>query len=554
MGGHLKSHEVGSTFSDGDAMTIRETISNVVERRVEQAFLVDANTGREITYGEFHRRACALAAELRKRGLRKGDRVGVILPNSCELAVLYFACIYLGAVIVPVNPALAKGEIQFIVGSCKPALIVAASSNAPSVREFHANVLALQTGQDTNHSGDGRSAIKIDELEEPKNFVPLETADADDLVVIMYTSGTSAKPKGLAHKLGRMFRNASAFAAAQKIDEESRFYLTLSMAYMGGFYNLLILPFLCGASVVVDHVFDARSSLHFWEKAKKNKVNTLWMAPTVLSILLRMDRGRAGEEFCRSAVRHVFVGFAPLPLKVKNEFESRYGVRLIENYGLSETLFVTARSADALGGSGYVGEPLPGVALRIVNDDGEQVAPGVDGEVQILTPDLMAGYLDSDGRLLETNSLAWFATGDVGHLDGGSSLLITGRKKDIIIRGGVNISPAAIEEVLMHVGGVAEVAVVSVPHELYGEDIVAVLKMEAGAEPEVTLEMAAAYAKRNLAQHQQPARYMAIDELPRTTSGKVQKARIRELVAQKLQSGSASTLRRAPVESAVVSH
>ncbi len=431
---------------------------------------------------------------------------------------------------------------------------MAASSNAPSVREFHANVLALQTGQDTNHSGDGRSAIKIDELEEPKNFVPLETADADDLVVIMYTSGTSAKPKGLAHKLGRMFRNASAFAAAQKIDEESRFYLTLSMAYMGGFYNLLILPFLCGASVVVDHVFDARSSLHFWEKAKKNKVNTLWMAPTVLSILLRMDRGRAGEEFCRSAVRHVFVGFAPLPLKVKNEFESRYGVRLIENYGLSETLFVTARSADALGGSGYVGEPLPGVALRIVNDDGEQVAPGVDGEVQILTPDLMAGYLDADGRLLETNSSAWFATGDVGHLDGGSSLLITGRKKDIIIRGGVNISPAAIEEVLMHVGGVAEVAVVSVPHELYGEDIVAVLKMEAGAEPEVTLEMAAAYAKRNLAQHQQPARYMAIDELPRTTSGKVQKARIRELVAQKLQSGSASTLRRAPVESAVVSH
>ncbi|MGC2369134.1 MAG: class I adenylate-forming enzyme family protein [Candidatus Sulfotelmatobacter sp.] len=535
-------------------MTIRETISNVVEPRAEQVFLVDANTGREITYGEFHRQACAVAAELRQRGLRKGDRVGVILPNSCELAVLYFACIYLGSVIVPVNPALSKGEMRFIVESCKPWLIVAGSSNAEPVREFHANVLALQTGQDANHSGDGGSAIKIDELEVTKNFVPLETADADDLVVIMYTSGTSAKPKGLAHKVGRMFRNASAFAAAQKIDEKSRFYLTLSMAYMGGFYNLLILPFLCGASVVVDHVFDARSSLHFWEKAKKNKVNTLWMAPTVLSILLRMDRGRTGEEFCRSAVRHVFVGFAPLPLKVKNEFESRYGVRLIENYGLSETLFVTARSADALGDSGYVGEPLPGVALRIVNDDREQVAPGVDGEVQILTPDLMAGYLDAEGRLLETEAAAWFATGDIGHLDESSSLLITGRKKDIIIRGGVNISPAAIEEVLMHVDGVAEVAVVSVPHELYGEDIVAVLKVEAGAEPEVTLEMAAAYAKRNLAQHQQPARYMAIDELPRTTSGKVQKARIRELVAQKLQSGSASTLRRAPVESAVVSH
>ena len=554
MGGHLEFAEVGTAFSDGDAMTIRETITNVIEHRAEHVFLVDVNTGREITYAEFHRQACALAAELGKRGLGKCDRVGVILPNCCELAVLYFACIYLGAVIVPVNPALSKGEIQFIVGSCKPAFIVASPLNAESVREFHPNVLALQIGQDPHRDASGGNAIRIDELQEAKNFVPLESADADDLVVIMYTSGTSAKPKGLAHKIGRMFRNASSFAGAQRIDEGSRFYLTLSMAYMGGFYNLLILPFLCGASVVVDHVFDARSSLHFWEKAKKNKVNTLWMAPTVLSILLRMDRGRTGEEFCRSCVRHTFVGFAPLPLKVKNEFESRYGARLIENYGLSETLFVTARSADALGSSGYVGEPLPGVALRIVNDQGEQVASGVDGEVQILTPDLMAGYLDSEGQLSETNSSAWFATGDVGHLNEGSSLLITGRKKDIIIRGGVNISPAAIEDVLMHVHGVAEVAVVSIPHELYGEDIVAVLKMDAGAEPEATLEMAAAFAKRNLAQHQQPARYMAIDELPRTTSGKVQKARIRELVAQKLQTGSTSTARNVPVESAVVSH
>jgi long-chain acyl-CoA synthetase len=553
MGGHFKSHENGSPHRDGDAMTIRETITNIVERRAGRVFLVDANTGREITYGEFHRQACALAAELRQSGVDKGDRVGVMLPNCCELAVLYFACIYLGAVIVPVNPGLSKSEVQFILESCNPALVVTSASSAESVREFHTKVLALQTGQGAKGNGASGDAIQIAELEQSDNFVPLEAADAEDLVVIMYTSGTSEKPKGLAHKLGRMFRNALAFANAQGIDEESRFYLTLSMAYMGGFYNLLILPFLCGASVVVDHVFDARSSLHFWEKAKKNNVNTLWMAPTVLSILLRMDRGRTGEEFCRSSVRHAFVGFAPLSLKVKNEFEARYGLRLVENYGLSETLFVTARSAGTLRGHGYVGEALPGIAVQIVNDDGEQVAPGVDGEVQILTPDLMAGYLDSEGRLLETEASAWFATGDVGRLENELSLSITGRKKDIIIRGGVNISPAAIEDVLMHVAGVAEVAVVSIPHELYGEDIAAVLKLEPGADAEATLETAAAYAKRNLAQHQQPARYMAIDELPRTASGKVQKARIRELVAEKLQSGSASTLGRVTAESAVVS-
>ena len=531
-------------------MTIREMIMDVVTRRERQAFVVDAITSREITYGEFHRQACALAAELRRRGVRKGDRIGVMVPNCCELAVLYFACIYLGAVIVPINPALSKGDVQFILASCNPALIVASVSCTDAIKGFHGKVLGLVTAQEATKDSNGPDQIKIDVLGETRDFVPLETADGEDLVVIMYTSGTSAKPKGLAHKLGPMFRNAAAFASSQGIDQDSRFYLTLSMAYMGGLYNLLVLPFLCGASVVVDHVFDARSSLHFWDKAKNNKVNALWLAPTVLSILLRMDRGRAGEEFCRSSVRHAFVGFAPLPLKVRDEFEARYGVRLVENYGLSETLFVTARSEGVPSGPGYVGEVLPGLAVRIVGDEGEPVAPGMDGEVQILTPDLMAGYLNADGGLLEMDASVWFPTGDVGRLDDRGSLFITGRKKDLIIRGGVNISPAAIEEALMHLHGIADVAVVSIPHELYGEDIVAVLKLDPGVELESMLDSVVAHAKLHLAQHQQPARYIAIDELPRTANGKVQKARIRDLVAEKLQVGSASTLRTQATESA----
>jgi acyl-CoA synthetase (AMP-forming)/AMP-acid ligase II len=537
-------------------MNVREMIAEVVERRRDHVFLVDALTGSEITYGEFHRKSCALAVELRRRGVRKGDRIAVMLPNGCELAILYFACIYLGAVIVPTNPSLSRSDVQFILESCKPALVVASSTSADAIKSLHANVLTLITAQEVHKDAQRpnqiedqvKDQIRIDGLAGANEFVPLETASPEDLIVIMYTSGTSAKPKGLAHRLGHMFRNALAFASAQHIDQESRFYLTLSMAYMGGFYNLLVLPFLCGASVVVDHVFDARSSLHFWDKATNNRVNTLWLAPTVLSILLRMDRGRTGEEFCRSSVRHAFVGFAPLPLKVKNEFEARYGVRLIENYGLSETLFVTARSRTDFGAGGYVGESLPGVELRIANDsdsdndnDHEKaVPPGVDGEVQILTPDLMAGYLNADGALSKMDAASWFPTGDVGHLDEHGSLFITGRKKDLIIRGGVNISPAAIEESLMHIPGVAEVAVVSIHHELYGEDVVAVLKLDAGVELETILDSVVAYAKHNLAQHQQPARYISIDELPRTANGKVQKARIRELVAQKLQVGSAT--------------
>ena len=307
-------------------MNIRETILDVIDRQEQRIFLIDAATGAGITYAEFHRQACALAAELRRRGLRKSDRVAVMVPNCCELAILYFACIYLGAVIVPINPALSKGDTDFILESSRPALVVSSASCAGSLRSVHSDVLVMRTAAENIKDSDDSNPIRIGDLAEAKDFVPLEHATEEDLAVLMYTSGTSAKPKGLAHKLSSMLRNASAFADAQGIDHESRFYLTLSMAYMGGLYNLLLLPFLCGASVVVDHVFDARSSLHFWEKAKSNRVNTLWLAPTVLSILLRMDRGRTGENFCRSSVRHLFVGFAPLPLKVKDEFESRYGV------------------------------------------------------------------------------------------------------------------------------------------------------------------------------------------------------------------------------------
>ncbi|MFZ1010450.1 MAG: AMP-binding protein, partial [Candidatus Sulfotelmatobacter sp.] len=273
----------------GDQMIIRETMMDVVSRCGDRVFLVDAVTSREITYGDFHRQACALAAELRRRGIQKGDRVAVMVPNCCELAIFYFACIYLGAVIVPINPALSKSEVQFILASCKPALVVAGVASVVAIKIVHANVLQLVTASDAKLDPRALDQLKIDSLDDASDFVPLETADGEDLVVVMYTSGTSAKPKGLAHKLGRMLRNASAFASVQEIGQDSRFYLTLSMSYMGGLYNLLILPFLCGASVVVDHVFDARSSLHFWDKAKSNQVNTLWLAPTVLSILLRMD-------------------------------------------------------------------------------------------------------------------------------------------------------------------------------------------------------------------------------------------------------------------------
>lgn len=533
-------------------MTIREQVLDLIEKHGDRVFLIDSLTGEPTSYGEFHQLTCALGAELRRRGLRRGDRLGVMVPNCRELAVVYFACLYAGAVIVPINPNLSAGDVRFIVSSCRPRMVIASASLCERVTAAGCTPIALATAQDPLRDAQV-SGISLSALPSTVSFQPLEDSNPDDLLVIVYTSGTTAKPKGLAHRIGRMFRNARAFAAKQGIDQTSGFYLTLSMAYMGGFYNLLLLPFLHGASVVIDHVFDARSALNFWDRARRHEANTLWLAPTVMSILLKMDRGHVGEEFCRRSVRRTFVGFAPLPLKLKADFEARYGVQMIENYGLSETLFVTARSNATTFGTGYVGEVLPGIELRVVGEDGSKLPSGSEGEIQILSPDLMAGYLDEQGDLKEVNAQKWFSTGDYGHLDDKGALFVTGRKKDLIIRGGVNISPAAVEDVLLHVKGVIEAAVVSIPHELYGEDIVAVLRLEPGLELESILDRVMEYAGQELAAHQQPARYVAIDDFPRTANGKVQKSLLRELVVGKLQMGAGSFLRPRPAETAQAS-
>jgi len=533
-------------------MTIREQVLDIVEKNGDRVLLVNALTGQTMSYREFHQLACSLSVELRSRGLRRGDRLGVMVPNCCELAVLYFACLYAGATIVPINPDLSAGDVRFILSSCNPRLVVAGVSLCARVTAIGSTPIALATAQDPL-VGSEMAAIDLTALPPSTGFLPLEDTTADDLLVIVYTSGTTARPKGLAHRIGRMFRNARAFAEQQGIEHASRFYSTLSMSYMGGFYNLLILPFLQGASVVIDHVFDARSSLSFWDRVSRHQANTLWLAPTVMSILLKMDRGRLGEEFCRRSVRRSFVGFAPLSLKVKADFETRYGVQMIENYGLSETLFVTARSNASRSGTGYVGEVLPGIELRVMGEDGLLLPPGADGEIQILTPDLMAGYLDEKGGLKEVSASEWFPTGDFGCLDENGALFVTGRKKDIIIRGGVNISPAAIEEALLHGKGIVDAAVVSIPHELYGEDIVAVLKLEPGIELESILDSVMEQARQELAVHQRPARYVAIDDFPRTANGKVQKSKLRQLVVAKLQIGSGSFLRTRPADTAKAS-
>jgi long-chain acyl-CoA synthetase len=374
----------------------------------------------------------------------------------------------------------------------------------------------------------GLSLIAEERAGEPQLAEPLAGVTPDDLFVITFTSGTTGRPKGVCHTVGSLVGAALAFNQANGVGPEHRYYHVLSMSYMAGLLNTLLCPFLAGAAVAVDEPFGPQSALRFWIAPRRYQLNTLWVVPTICTALLRLDRDSAGQDYCRRQVRLACVGTAPLPGRVRDEFEVKYGVPLYESYGLSETLFVAANVPGAVRRPGSVGSLLPGVELRATDDLGNPLPAAQDGEMQVRTPYRMAGYLDpACGRPVPPPGGPWFATGDIGYQGNDGCVFITGRKKDIIIRGGLNISPRGIEEVLLEYPAVQEAAVVGVPHAFYGEEVLAALQLRPGVELAGVQDELTTLCRRSLCPLAVPGRFVQVEDFPRTSTGKVSKAELR---------------------------
>jgi len=293
---------------------------------------------------------------------------------------------------------------------------------------------------------------------------------------------------------------------------------------------------MAGASVVLGRPFDARSALNFWKPVIKYGANSFWLVPTILAALLTIDRDSTGWEYCRKHVKSIFVGTAPLPLKIKREFEKKYGVELFGSYGLSEHLIITCNSRKFARWEGSVGRVFPGIQLQVTNIQNEPVPPGEDGAIWVRTPCLMAGYLNYQTLEPEGVSPAdWFPTGDIGHVSTEGYLFITGREKDLIIRGGVNISPAAIEEVLLEHPSIEQIAVIGLPHDFYGEEVVAALRLKDGYELASVRPDFDKLCKVNLSAMMVPTRYVEVEQFPVSTTGKIQKMKLREMLLSSLE-------------------
>lgn len=527
-------------MAQGRKMDAIERLKNIPGRNVNRTFLVDSVSGEELKFAQLHRDACKIGAYFHSKGYKKGDRVAFLLNNSFSFAKLYFGCLYSGMVVVPINPILSSLEIDFIIHHSKAGLVVVSDDtkdkiNAAAAKKTNIEVLAEKSPLE-NH-------LNLSGLKEDKKFRPFLNMSKQDDLIIVYTSGTTAEPKGVVHRIADLVDNGYLFGASLGIGPNNRFYNILPMTYLGGYYNLFLLPYVCESSVVLAPAFNASSVIDFWNPIIRNSVNTLWLVPTIMSILMELDRDKKGANYCKDKIKTVLAGTAPLPVRLRHDFEERYGKPVYENYGLTETLFISANSASSPLKDGSTGSILPGLKVKVVDGNSGEVPVGEEGEILVQTPYLMRGYYNSETGVPDLiQPKDWFATGDLGFLTASKEIYITGRKKDLIIRGGINISPVSIEDVIYKHPSVLECAAVGLPHKILGEDIVVVVRVKPSLDFETIRPELVKFCRERLSHIKQPTHIIGLKEFPRTSTGKIQKAKIRVWLKQKFSAIQAQTV------------
>lgn len=510
-------------------------LARIFRDNAERVFLIDAIDKGQTSYGELARNAAALVQQLEDHGLLAGDRIGIDLPNGSLFAVLYFSCLLGGFTAVPVNSALSLKDRAFVLSRSRLAAIVT-HRGANDVE----SMLAL------NESGRfaskriltiSRNGAGADLMLSASTNADVErrlAAISDDrLLSIHFTSGTTSLPKGVAHRVGALLDNVASFNRTFGLGCDNRFVHVMPMPYMAGFLNTLLGALTAEASIILAPQFGPQSALRFWDPTAEHGGDVIWMSPTMLATLTRIDRGNVGIDACKCRQMRIFSATAPLVRKIQREFEEKYGVKVVESYGLSELLLITANSGPVGSKGSSVGTRLPEVRIEIRDDQGAPVAEEIDGAIFVSTPFAMAGYLDYETGSPVASADAWFDTGDIGHVDADGYLFVTGRMKDLIIRGGFNVSPRQIEEVLLQHPEVQDAAVVGAPHEFYGEEIVAAVIPASGRDVKDIQASLREDCQAKLGKTSVPDRFIALDAFPTTNLGKVQKNKIRELVAER---------------------
>ncbi len=457
-----------------------------------------------LTNAQLASRVDVAVAALAAHGVTHGGVVVVRLPNRTDLVVALFAAWRLGAAVTPINPALAPAEVEYQL----------ADSGATVLLTHDALVLpgvATLAPEDLASRGGG-----------PEVTVP--DPDLDDLALLVYTSGTTGRPKGVQLTHANLDAMTEAMVAALSLDEHDHSLLVLPLFHVNGIVVSVLSPLRAGGRTTIAGRFDPRTFFATLESARPTYFSGV---PAIYTMLANLP---SDVEPDTSSLRFVACGAAPMPASLIGQVEQRFGVVLVEGYGLSEsTCASTSNPLDGVRKPGTVGTALPGQTVAVRDADGELLPSGERGEVVIQGPTVMRGYLNRPEETARTLRGGWLHTGDVGVLDEDGYLRIVDRVKDMIIRGGENIYPQEIEQAIHLHPAVLEAAVVGRPHPVMGEEPVAFVVLKEGAS--LDQDALVAFLAERVAKFKLPTAVSFVDAVPRNPVGKIDKPRLRSTLA-----------------------
>lgn len=477
---------------------------------------IETEEGRVVTYRDLESRVDRYALFLERSGLRTGDRVAVQTEKSPEVIFLYLACVKAGLVYLPLNMAYEREELRYFVGDAEPRLFVASPERESPVRE-----LAVETGGMSvltlDGSGGGSLTEGLAHLEGGHRTVE---ASGEDVTAILYTSGTTGRPKGAMLTHGNLSTNAATLARIWGFREDDVLLHALPIYHVHGLFVATHCVLLSGSSMLFLPRFDAGKVAELLPRA-----TVMMGVPTHYTRLLG-DPRLTGP---RCASMRLFIsGSAPLLEETHEAFRSRTGHAILERYGMSEAGMITSNPLEGERKPGTVGFPIPDVEVRIIRDDGHEAAAGEVGELEMRGPNVFKGYWRQEEKTkAEFTPDGFFKSGDLASADADGRVSIVGRSKDLIITGGLNVYPKEVERCIEELEGVEECAVVGLPDPDFGERVAAaVKKSRAGTDLTETHILDALDGK--LAGFKRPKQVYFVDELPRNAMGKVQKNVLRD--------------------------
>ena len=484
---------------------------------------VDGNAPIRLTFTELNSRCNRLANALTKAKVAKGERIGFLLMNSVEFMEAYFAAAKIGAVVVPLNWRLVPDELEFILKDSGTKRLIFGEEFIPSVSELQARGAKTDIEHWLQVTGDAALTPFAESYQAFRDAAddsePAIGASADDMLYIMYTSGTTGLPKGVVHTHNTSIWAILTVAATTYYREQDRFLSALPMFHVGALMPLTVNVYR-GATSIVMRSFDPKLA---WELIQNERITSGLAVPAMLNLMLQVPNV---EQYDVSALRWILSGAAPVPVSLMERYAA-LGIEIHQIYGLTETCgpACVIDAENALAKIGSTGKAFFHTDVRLAKSDGSNCAPGEPGEILVRGPHVMREYWNRPDATAETIVDGWLHTGDIAIADEDGFIYIQDRMKDMIISGGENVYPAEIEGVLVTHPEIVEAAVIGQNDEKWGESPFAIVVR---TDDSLTAEAVMAYCDNKLAGFKQPKRIEFTDQIPRNPSGKILKRLLRE--------------------------